>query len=172
MLGNHRVAAQVVASRVVLSSTELVSDLQNIYVKSVWGYAWMSAVIWLSRHVMNCNICIRPLGPVHWYCAVRTFNTKCHSAPSHCLQTSTELSRRALLHVEPHSHLPRGSTHWQEGSTEGPEQADPSVPVLVTQILQAGLIDRQNKTKQKQTPCPLVRERTIPTERPPLVDEI
>jgi hypothetical protein len=25
---------------------------------------------------------------------------------------------------------------------------------------------------QKQTPWPLVRERTIPTERPPLVDEI
>jgi hypothetical protein len=29
-----------------------------------------------------------------------------------------------------------------------------------------------NKNKQKQTPWPLVRERTIPTERPPLVDEI
>jgi hypothetical protein len=29
---------------------------------------------------------------------------------------------------------------------------------------------RQNK--QKQTPWPLVRERTIPTDRPPLVDEI
>jgi hypothetical protein len=27
-------------------------------------------------------------------------------------------------------------------------------------------------SKQKQTPWPLVRERTIPTERPPLVDEI
>jgi hypothetical protein len=26
--------------------------------------------------------------------------------------------------------------------------------------------------KQKQTPRPLVRKRTIPTERPPLVDEI
>jgi hypothetical protein len=26
--------------------------------------------------------------------------------------------------------------------------------------------------KTKQTPWPLVRERTIPTERPPLVDEI
>jgi hypothetical protein len=25
---------------------------------------------------------------------------------------------------------------------------------------------------QKQTPWPLVRKRTIPTERPPLVDEI
>jgi hypothetical protein len=30
----------------------------------------------------------------------------------------------------------------------------------------------QQKQKQKQTPWPLVRERTIPTERPPLVDEI
>jgi hypothetical protein len=29
---------------------------------------------------------------------------------------------------------------------------------------------KQNKTK-KQTPWPLVRERTIPTDRPPLVDE-
>jgi hypothetical protein len=28
------------------------------------------------------------------------------------------------------------------------------------------------KKKNKQTPWPLVRERTIPTERPPLVDEI
>jgi hypothetical protein len=27
-------------------------------------------------------------------------------------------------------------------------------------------------TKNNQTPWPLVRERTIPTERPPLVDEI
>jgi hypothetical protein len=26
--------------------------------------------------------------------------------------------------------------------------------------------------KKEQTPLPLVRERTIPTERPPLVDEI
>jgi hypothetical protein len=31
-------------------------------------------------------------------------------------------------------------------------------------------VDLQNK--QKQTPWPLVRERTIPTERPPLVDEM
>jgi hypothetical protein len=29
-----------------------------------------------------------------------------------------------------------------------------------------------NTHTQKQTPWPLVRERTIPTERPPLVDEI
>jgi hypothetical protein len=28
------------------------------------------------------------------------------------------------------------------------------------------------KKNKKQTPWPLVRERTIPTERPPLVDEI
>jgi hypothetical protein len=33
------------------------------------------------------------------------------------------------------------------------------------------LSDHTNK-KQKQTPRPLVRERTIPTDRPPLVDEI
>jgi hypothetical protein len=32
---------------------------------------------------------------------------------------------------------------------------------------------RSNPTKQnKQTPWPLVRERNIPTDRPPLVDEI
>jgi hypothetical protein len=30
----------------------------------------------------------------------------------------------------------------------------------------------QNKQTNKQTPWPLVRERTIPTERPPLVDGI
>jgi hypothetical protein len=28
------------------------------------------------------------------------------------------------------------------------------------------------QTNKKQAPWPLVRERTIPTERPPLVDEI
>jgi hypothetical protein len=28
------------------------------------------------------------------------------------------------------------------------------------------------KNKQTKTPWPLVRERTVPTERPPLVDEI
>jgi hypothetical protein len=31
---------------------------------------------------------------------------------------------------------------------------------------------RKIKVLNKQTPWPLVRERTIPTERPPLVDEI
>jgi hypothetical protein len=31
-------------------------------------------------------------------------------------------------------------------------------------------INKITKTKQKQTPWPLVRERTIPTERPPLVE--
>jgi hypothetical protein len=30
----------------------------------------------------------------------------------------------------------------------------------------------QTTNKTKQTPWPLVRERTIPTDRPPLVDEI
>jgi hypothetical protein len=31
---------------------------------------------------------------------------------------------------------------------------------------------KSGRFKQKQTPWPLVRKRTIPTERPPLVDEI
>jgi hypothetical protein len=32
---------------------------------------------------------------------------------------------------------------------------------------------KQNKqNKQKQIPWPLVHERTIPTERPPVVDEV
>jgi hypothetical protein len=31
---------------------------------------------------------------------------------------------------------------------------------------------KRENTKTKQTPWPLVRERTLPTERPPLVDEI
>jgi hypothetical protein len=30
----------------------------------------------------------------------------------------------------------------------------------------------KSRYKRKQTPWPLVRERTIPTEQPPLVDEI
>jgi hypothetical protein len=34
-------------------------------------------------------------------------------------------------------------------------------------------VDRGNEDQNtKQTPWPLVRERTIPTDRPPLVDEI
>jgi hypothetical protein len=32
--------------------------------------------------------------------------------------------------------------------------------------------DQNKQNKTKQTPWPLVRERNIPTERPPLVDEI
>jgi hypothetical protein len=36
----------------------------------------------------------------------------------------------------------------------------------------AGFDTITNKQTNKQTPWPLVRERTIPTERPPLVDEI
>jgi hypothetical protein len=39
----------------------------------------------------------------------------------------------------------------------------PSAPIVVTLIMEA---------IQKKTPWPLVRKRTIPTERPPLVDEI
>jgi hypothetical protein len=35
-----------------------------------------------------------------------------------------------------------------------------------------GLVDPFRNKQTKQTPWPLVRERTIPTERPPLVDEI
>jgi hypothetical protein len=34
------------------------------------------------------------------------------------------------------------------------------------------LRDLYSSNKNKQTPWPVVRERTIPTERPPLVDEI
>jgi hypothetical protein len=37
-------------------------------------------------------------------------------------------------------------------------------------ILLKGILPQ--KTKKKQTPWPLVRVRTIPTERPPPVDEI
>jgi hypothetical protein len=32
--------------------------------------------------------------------------------------------------------------------------------------------NKTNKQTNKQTPWPLVRERIIPTDRPPLVDEI
>jgi hypothetical protein len=38
--------------------------------------------------------------------------------------------------------------------------------------LVSALMNYQVPQKNKQTPWPLVRERTIPTERPPLVDEI
>jgi hypothetical protein len=64
----------------------------------------------------------------------------------------------------------------------------PSSPILATHIKQplrtseTSVITRTTRrnipedTKQnkqtKQTPWPLVRERTIPTDRPPLVDEI
>jgi hypothetical protein len=34
------------------------------------------------------------------------------------------------------------------------------------------LIKHNNANTNKPTPWPLVRERTIPTDRPPLVDEI
>jgi hypothetical protein len=46
------------------------------------------------------------------------------------------------------------------------EQDVISYTVWITEIVSARLM------LQKQTPWPLVRKRTIPTERPPLVDEI
>jgi hypothetical protein len=33
-------------------------------------------------------------------------------------------------------------------------------------------ITKKTKKKTKKTPCPLVRKRTIPTERPPIVGEV
>jgi hypothetical protein len=39
-------------------------------------------------------------------------------------------------------------------------------------MLNGAYNNNNNKQTNKQTPWPLVRERTIPTERPPLVDEI
>jgi hypothetical protein len=42
------------------------------------------------------------------------------------------------------------------------------VPICVNHDMTFAL----NKQKKKKTPWPLVRERTIPTDRPPLVDEI
>jgi hypothetical protein len=41
-----------------------------------------------------------------------------------------------------------------------------------TDLCQVALLGQTNKQTNKQTPWPLVRERTIPTERQPLVDEI
>jgi hypothetical protein len=41
--------------------------------------------------------------------------------------------------------------------------------LLCLKYLSGGL---QGTKQTKQTPWPLVRKRTIPTERPPLVDEI
>jgi hypothetical protein len=43
---------------------------------------------------------------------------------------------------------------------------------FLLQILNARPSVITERYKTKQTPWPLVRERTIPTERPPLVDEI
>jgi hypothetical protein len=45
-------------------------------------------------------------------------------------------------------------------------------PVVVPLSLSLTHTHTDKKNKQKRTPWPLVRERTIPTERPPLVDEI
>jgi hypothetical protein len=44
----------------------------------------------------------------------------------------------------------------------------PAAPSRFSHGGQTTIQDKQTK----QTPWPLVRERTIPTERPPLVDEI
>jgi hypothetical protein len=42
----------------------------------------------------------------------------------------------------------------------------------IFRILQAAVGLEYQRQTNKQTPWPLVRVRTIPTERPPLVDEI
>jgi hypothetical protein len=44
-------------------------------------------------------------------------------------------------------------------------------PSLIPLLSQINPVNITNKQTNKQTPWSLVRERTIPTERPPLVDE-
>jgi hypothetical protein len=44
--------------------------------------------------------------------------------------------------------------------------------IVVPEAAILPMITIQLVTQTKQTPWPLVRERTIPTDRPPLVDEI
>jgi hypothetical protein len=46
------------------------------------------------------------------------------------------------------------------------------VALVRTDVSEEPVASFIKKTNKKQTPWPLVRERTIPTERPPLVDEI
>jgi hypothetical protein len=43
---------------------------------------------------------------------------------------------------------------------------------LSASFIRVTRIGELGKTNKKQTPWPLVRKRTIPTERPPLVSEI
>jgi hypothetical protein len=46
-----------------------------------------------------------------------------------------------------------------------------SLRKVTKELCEENIYSNKNKTN-KQTPWPLVRERTIPTDRPPLVDEI
>jgi hypothetical protein len=57
-----------------------------------------------------------------------------------------------------------------EVSCEGGSQ--PSGAITFWEVLEQWLNWWRHKMGSKQTPWPLVRRRTIPTERPPLVDEI
>jgi hypothetical protein len=52
------------------------------------------------------------------------------------------------------------------------QNSEKSLTLIIKYLIMKALWYFITKTQNKQTPWPLVRKRTIPTERPPLVDEI
>jgi hypothetical protein len=132
MLGIYRVAAWLVASRAVLSSTELL--LINLYQQNKTNFVPFSSHANYSDRATAARRQISVprrsvLGPLLYRVYTADLPTSTESTPA------TFTDDTAVL------------------ATEG----DPGIA---------------SQNKQKQTPWPLVRERTIPIERPPLVDEI
>jgi hypothetical protein len=61
--------------------------------------------------------------------------------------------------------------HFSDHVLEDKSSASFLSPLCVVTVCMCMCVHTYTQTN-KQTPWPLVRERTIPTERPPLVDEI
>jgi hypothetical protein len=86
----------------------------------------------------------------------------------------------SILKVEEYTHEQKCSS-WltEDGRIDGtrvcPQGSVAACPHTAVAYHHSGnslTAHQTKKKKNKQTPWPLVRKRTIPTERPPLVDEI
>jgi hypothetical protein len=82
--------------------------------------------------------------------------------------------RRTLVFWEAFTAISMLDTFWNFvpcGSSSNPKNPEDGGDFVLRNVCRTRGT-RYKGPETKQTPWPLVRERTIPTERPPLVDEI
>jgi hypothetical protein len=123
------------------------------------------------------NVCIlmstQLLNRREYFASISVFLAKQRS-----LRNTTHLCVQLFGRVPPHGEAP--SSVRAVRSSQSPDAVRQSLkrspgPSARRYCVAVGIPDRSVRThshKNKTTPWPLVSERTIPTDRPPLVDEI